>query len=44
MKEVARIFGFKALTAKTVEVVEVAFEAAINYGRVKRNDSNELRL
>ena len=44
MKEVARIFGFKALTAKTVEVVEVAFEVAIDSGRVKRNDSNELRL
>ena len=44
MKEVARIFGFKALTAKTAEVVEVAFKVAISDGRVKQSDSNELRL
>ena len=44
MKEVARIFGFKTLTAKTAEVVELAFKAAIDAGRVKRSDSNELRL
>lgn len=44
MKEVARIFGFKALTAKTSEVVEVAFKAAIDAGRVKQSKDGELRL
>jgi hypothetical protein len=44
MKEVARIFGFKALTAKTAEVVEVAFKYAIDTGRVKCSDNNELRI
>jgi len=43
MKEVARIFGFKALTAKTAEVVEQALKVAIDGGRVQRSDSGELR-
>jgi len=44
MKEVARIFGFKALTAKTSEVIEVAFKSAIETGRVKQSKDGELRL
>jgi hypothetical protein len=42
-REVARIFGFKALTAKTAEVVELALKVAIDGGRVRRSDGGELR-
>jgi hypothetical protein len=40
---VARIFGFKALTAKTAEIVERALKVAIDGGRVRRSDGGELR-
>jgi hypothetical protein len=42
-REVARIFGFKSLTAKTDSVVDAAFDEIIKSGRVVRN-GDDLRL
>jgi hypothetical protein len=42
-REVAKIFGFKSLTAKTDSVVDAAFDEIIKSGRVVRN-GDDLRL
>jgi phage head maturation protease len=42
-REVAKIFGFKSLTAKTDSVVDAAFKETIASGRVVR-EGNDLRI